>query len=501
MKKLFLALISLLISTAIFAQLGNVRLGLAALYNNSGTYNAAIGADALRFNNGGSYNVALGWRSLYKNTTGYDNTAVGKQALLSNVTGYGNVAVGREVLNDNVDGRFNTGIGDWTLQKNTRGIKNTAGGNNALQFNTTGSVNAAWGNWALYSNISGVANTAVGNAALIQNKTGHYNVGVGSNSGILGSNNTSCTFLGNNTSNLDTVSRSYSMALGSDARITANHQVRMGSTTTQSIGGYVGWSNLSDGRYKKDVREDVKGLEFILELRPVTYYLDIQRLNRDLNVGMAVAELEKLPTDKDELATGNNSTGAADQGGMQEKGKVRYTGFIAQEVERAAQTIGYDFSGVDKPKNEKDFYGLRYAEFVVPLVRAVQEQQVQIAQQQAQIAQQQAQIAALEAQMQRLLAKSDGNSVLPAMTVPTVFPNPASDQLQVKFQLTQSASIRTDVLDAAGRLVLEIIPQAFPAGSQQLSLNTSHLPVGAYFVRLTTGEHLVQSVKFVVERR
>ena len=36
---------------------------------------------------------------------------------------------------------------------------------------------------------------------------------------------------------------------------------------------------------------------------------------------------------------------------------------------------GYDFSGVDKPKNEKDSYGLRYAEFVTPLVKAIQEQQ------------------------------------------------------------------------------------------------------------------------------
>ena len=35
----------------------------------------------------------------------------------------------------------------------------------------------------------------------------------------------------------------------------------------------------------------------------------------------------------------------------------------------------FDFSGVDPPKNEKDLYGLRYAEFVVPLVKAVQEQQ------------------------------------------------------------------------------------------------------------------------------
>ena len=40
--------------------------------------------------------------------------------------------------------------------------------------------------------------------------------------------------------------------------------------------------------------------------------------------------------------------------------------------------MDYDFSGVDKPKNEKDYYGLRYAEFVVPLVKAIQEQQKMI---------------------------------------------------------------------------------------------------------------------------
>src|SRR5262249_40206642 len=32
-----------------------------------------------------------------------------------------------------------------------------------------------------------------------------------------------------------------------------------------------------------------------------------------------------------------------------------------------------DFSGVDKPKNDKDLYGLRYSDFVMPLVKAVQE--------------------------------------------------------------------------------------------------------------------------------
>jgi hypothetical protein len=54
-------------------------------------------------------------------------------------------------------------------------------------------------------------------------------------------------------------------------------------------------------------------------------------------------------------------------------------------VEEAARTIGFDFSGVDAPKNDSDMYGLRYATFVVPLVKAVQEQQQIIEQQKKRI--------------------------------------------------------------------------------------------------------------------
>ena len=54
---------------------------------------------------------------------------------------------------------------------------------------------------------------------------------------------------------------------------------------------------------------------------------------------------------------------------------IRRSGFIAQEVEVAAAKSGYDFSGIIKPKTAKEHYGLSYESFVVPLVKAVQEQQ------------------------------------------------------------------------------------------------------------------------------
>src|SRR5437763_258779 len=62
-----------------------------------------------------------------------------------------------------------------------------------------------------------------------------------------------------------------------------------------------------------------------------------------------------------------------DEAAKKAQSKIIYTGFVAQEVEQAAKKVNYNFSGVDAPKNDKDFYGLRYGDFVVPLVKAVQE--------------------------------------------------------------------------------------------------------------------------------
>ena len=47
-------------------------------------------------------------------------------------------------------------------------------------------------------------------------------------------------------------------------------------------------------------------------------------------------------------------------------------------MEKAAEACGYDFSGINKPENEKTPYSLTYSDFVMPLVKAVQEQQATI---------------------------------------------------------------------------------------------------------------------------
>jgi trimeric autotransporter adhesin len=257
-------------------------------------------------------------------------------------------------MKNTTTGQFNVGVGVNTLLANSTGFKNSALGMESLRDNSTGIHNTAVGQAALIINTIGSANTGVGTGSLSKITDANENTALGFNAGggfSIGSNN---VFIGSgadvNANNLFNT-----VAIGQNARTTANNQVRLGNTTTTSIGGVVGFSNVSDGRFKRNVREGVKGLEFIMRLRPVTYLLDIDGLNKQLNTAPASNGLPlHMPN---------------------ENANTVFSGFIAQEVEQAGKSSGYEFSGVDKPKNAGDLYGLRYAEFVVPLVKAMQEQQ------------------------------------------------------------------------------------------------------------------------------
>ena len=65
--------------------------GYAALTNNTGTANRAVGAEALVADTTGSQNVAMGWHALHSNTATNSNMAIGASAL-SQSTGSNNTA-------------------------------------------------------------------------------------------------------------------------------------------------------------------------------------------------------------------------------------------------------------------------------------------------------------------------------------------------------------------------------------------------------------------------
>jgi len=233
----------------------------------------------------------------------------------------------------NTAGNYNTAYGIVALYNNTTGIGNVANGYMALLSNTTGAFNTAYGLDAMRLNTEGNRNTAVGFEAMSDNFTGSYNTAVGYNAGPIYSDLSNATALGNNTQN------------------TASNQVRIGNSAVTSIGGYVGLDRFIRWKVQKRRKSGRVGSDFIRRLRPVSYRIDRQTFNDFLGI----------KPDDELIATSS-------------KISEYKTGFIAQEVEQLAREIGFThFGGVDAPKNDGDYYGIRYSEFVVPLVKAVQE--------------------------------------------------------------------------------------------------------------------------------
>jgi hypothetical protein len=414
--------------------------------------------------------MANGRSALYRNTTGHNNTASGKEALYSNTTGYDNTANGTAALYYNATGNHNTATGSYALFANTTGYNNTASGRSSLTSNTTGFDNMASGYRALFRNTTGSHNTAAGNYALYNNSTGSKNTAVGDSAGAVHTYNYS-TFLGYKAT--ATVSGLTNVTvIGYAASATASNQVRIGNSSVSSIGGKVGWTTLSDGRLKKNISEDVPGLSFITKLRPVTYTLDIQSIDK------ASGSIEPIAGEP------NSKASAA---------KEKHTGFIAQEVEKAAHGLNYDFSGVDKPKNDKDLYGLRYAEFVVPLVKGMQEQQAQIEQLQKQVEELQALVSKL-ANGQALITNRFSSAYLEQNT-----PNPASGSTIIRYTIpTDATSAHLDLTNTKGQIVKRVSLNNRGAG--QVNLATSMLASATYTYSLWVDGKQADAKRLVIAR-
>jgi hypothetical protein len=330
----------------------NTASGSQSLYaNTTGTSNTASGTDSLYLNTTGSFNTASGASSLFVNTTGAHNTASGYQSLVSNKTGTDNTASGSNSLFSNTTGSFNTASGTNSLFSNTTGNYNTASGSISLYFNTTGYRNTASGYYSLYSNTTGYQNTASG-----------YNAGFTNTTGV---NN---TFLGTGT-DAATNNLYDATAVGFGAIVDASYHVRIGDTNVTQIGGQVAWSNLSDARHKENIRDLDLGLDFVLQLRPVSFT----------------------------MKQGNGRTDM---------------GFLAQDVEAV---LGDDYNVLGIGGDQDRTLSLRGTDLIAPMVKAIQEQDATIKVQQAQIEAQRGEIQELKAAVEALRARVQAQTV-PART-------------------------------------------------------------------------------------
>ncbi len=324
-------------------------------------------------------------------------------------------------------------------------------GYQALYSNNTGTFNHGVGFQSLYYNTTGSYNSGNGYRTLFSNTIGSCNSGLGYNANVALGNLNNAT------------------AIGCNTVVNTSNKIRFGNAAVTVLEGPVAYT-ISDGRFKSNVQEtDVKGLDFIRRLHPVVYNFDAEKFDQFLTQNMPDSvKANRAPVDFGPATT------------------IRQSGFIAQEVEQAAKEAGYDFNGVHLPENENDNYSIAYSQFVVPLVKAVQEQQQMIE--------------VLRKEILEMRRQGDSGELgieFPNGSSPSdlhIAPNPTNGVFSVTVEGFSTGLLAVD--DLSGHRVFET-----PLVENQMiySLDLSASARGLYVVSLRSSKGIVASRRLVLE--
>jgi len=474
----------------------NNAFGAYALYSNTtGIFNLAIGDSAL-YTNTSSSNAAIGTSSLLKNTTGSNNTAVGIKSAYSNTTGVANSIFGFTSLFKNTAGSYNCAFGYQALFNSTNSY-NSAFGAYALFTNTTGDYNISIGHQSLYNSSTGDFNTATGYTALHSNSTGSSNTGVGYGAGQINTTGSNNTFFGYQ-ADANGANYTNATAIGNGAIVTATNKIRVGNTAITHIGGQPGWTTYSDGRFKTDIQENVKGLEFIRKLRPVTYRVNTAQLDDYLiqNMPDSIKQMHKVGMD------------------FTASSAIIHSGFIAQEVEQAALQVEYANTIVSTPSNATDLYGITYGELVVPLVKAMQEQSIQVDSLTTITHKLDSINRLLQNQINEIVNNCCERKITPTTTdrninssIDLVYnaqnnwltqnkPNPFNKETLIEYNVIQEGKGNILIFDMNGKL-LKTIPVKIP-GKGSIIITASDLAAGMYYYTLVVNDAEVDTKKMIL---
>ena len=266
----------------------------------------------------GANSVSIGGQNVRVTSISVDGVAIGQTAAVTEVNG---VAYGRQVIVK----RETVGIGNQ-IEAGDRNV--LVGNHNYNQFSRDFNVNA----------------TGFG-----------YDLGVFNGAILLGSGATAnsikyhSTAIGYNTNSYELRSVTLGAGLSGGAYNQSNLMVLSNVNDFDLNGATL--SNPSDGRFKYNVQDNIPGLAFIMDLKPVTYNFDYKKYDKFRG--------------KKDLS-------------IRPEGVVE-SGFIAQEVEASADKMNYDFDGIIIPKDaENQNYRVAYSKFVVALVKTKQQQQSEI---------------------------------------------------------------------------------------------------------------------------
>jgi len=365
----------------------------AGSYFTTPSYNTGVGDGALAASSATAQtNTALGYEVMSA-TTGNGNTGLGSYIAMGScgtASGSDNTLVGHYADQCLSTGQFDTAIGGFALNGNQAGSYVTVAGAGAAQaggtsnvtaagydalFNTT-VLNDAFGYEAGYYITTGVDNVMIGAQAMYgvsgtpligAAPSGSYNTAVGyqalytlqgaaeentalgaqaGQAGTAITTGSTDTFIGYQAQS-NGATYTNGTAIGSSAILTATNSIVLGNNLITTLYGKVTLSAISDRRLKKDIIDlpPELGLSFIEKLKPVSY-----RYNNG-----------------DETQ--------------------RY-GFIAQDLEQALPTALQNTVETAEPEhglallmrenNQERTYRVSYGELYAPIVKAIQENQIQI---------------------------------------------------------------------------------------------------------------------------
>jgi trimeric autotransporter adhesin len=373
-------------------------------------------------------------------------------------------------------GQFNTALGFEAFRDNDLGSSNTAIGTQAILLNRIGRNNSAVGSGALLQN-NGDKNTAMGTGSLSSNTVGKRNSGFGAEADVL----LNSTF--NN-----------STAIGFQAIVNVGDKIRLGDATVTAVEGPVVYTP-SDMRFKNNIVEnDVIGLKFINLLRPVVYNFDTRKFQEFLIQDLPENEKEKY-LEKDFAPSTT----------------IRQSGFIAQEVEEAAAEVGYNFNGIHKPENKFDNYSLAYSQFVVPLVKAVQElsEQNQALKQSNDVQAKANELLKKDmAELRSIVLALKNNNVEGSIKITENsneaklyqnVPNPFSKTTTIRYNIpanTKRAAITITTIDGIKVKTFELNSK----GGQTLDISGGQLNAGTYIYTLEVDGVVVDSKKMILTK-
>jgi hypothetical protein len=296
--------------------------------NTTGTRNLAIGYAAYDNSDTENDNIAIGYNAMTVNTAGGTlNIAIGSYAGDAITSADDCVIVGHNAGTAITSAGKNTVVGRSALEAETTGGSNSVFGYKAMEKSNGGSQDSAFGHEALRDLTDGFSNNAFGSFAGAEVTTGDYNVFIGNDAGSSGVNTTT------GSKNIMIGCLSHGAAAGTDNQLVMGYNVvgindafTFGNAASDSsiANGATSISAPSDIRLKENIQDETIGLDFINDLRPVTFQW---KKAKDIS-----DEMELHDPDSDERVM---------------NGKFNH-GFIAQEVKAV----------IDNHSDIKDGFGM-----------------------------------------------------------------------------------------------------------------------------------------------